>query len=267
MRGGGKQKRIMKEADRIVSLKEDIDMLSWDRVLEIGKRLAAPLSDDERKQISDELIGIAQSNIGLSFRLGITTLPSQGSVMASGMEVIAGGLAETALVADGKRELPMDDSEDFEPEEPLVLDGASCESDVLPASQEHSSPESVSFASEVPPAPEDTTCESDMQPVFDDASLESEQETAACSIEADETGDVSLRETPPRLSVRIEPTPRRMRFVTKSSAHKSRSASTAAVTKSHVATFRHLYESRDGSLAVFEDKDGHLVAVDSSKLA
>ena len=31
--------------------------------------------------------------------------------------------------------------------------------------------------------------------------------------------------------------------------------------------FRNLYESRDGSLCVFEDEHGHLVAVDASKLA
>ncbi|MBS6975680.1 MAG: hypothetical protein KH158_08385, partial [Eggerthellaceae bacterium] len=33
------------------------------------------------------------------------------------------------------------------------------------------------------------------------------------------------------------------------------------------ARFRNLYESRDGSLCVFEDEHGHLVAVDASKLA
>lgn len=32
------------------------------------------------------------------------------------------------------------------------------------------------------------------------------------------------------------------------------------------ARFRHLYESRDGGLCVFEDEHGHLVAVDASKL-
>lgn len=33
------------------------------------------------------------------------------------------------------------------------------------------------------------------------------------------------------------------------------------------AQFRNIYSSRDGSLAVYEDKDGHLTAVDTSKLA
>ena len=34
-----------------------------------------------------------------------------------------------------------------------------------------------------------------------------------------------------------------------------------------LASFRNLYESQDGSLCVFEDEHGHLVAVDTSKLA
>ena len=37
--------------------------------------------------------------------------------------------------------------------------------------------------------------------------------------------------------------------------------------KRRFARFRNLYESRDGGLCVFEDEHGHLVAVDSSKLA
>ena len=37
--------------------------------------------------------------------------------------------------------------------------------------------------------------------------------------------------------------------------------------KRHLAKFTHLYESRDKRLCVFEDEHGHLVAVDSSKLA
>ncbi len=32
------------------------------------------------------------------------------------------------------------------------------------------------------------------------------------------------------------------------------------------ASFRSVYESRDGALCVFEDKQGHLIAVQSSKL-
>ncbi|MEG1435601.1 hypothetical protein [Gordonibacter sp.] len=37
--------------------------------------------------------------------------------------------------------------------------------------------------------------------------------------------------------------------------------------KRSFSRFRSLYESRDGALCVFEDEQGHLVAVDSSKLA
>ncbi|MDR0513976.1 MAG: hypothetical protein LBG81_02270 [Coriobacteriaceae bacterium] len=37
--------------------------------------------------------------------------------------------------------------------------------------------------------------------------------------------------------------------------------------KGAFARFRHIYESRDGSLCIFEDSEGHIVAVDASKLA
>ena len=39
MFGNTTEKRIVREADKIISLKEDVDALSWGRVLEIGKRL------------------------------------------------------------------------------------------------------------------------------------------------------------------------------------------------------------------------------------
>lgn len=37
--------------------------------------------------------------------------------------------------------------------------------------------------------------------------------------------------------------------------------------KSDLARFSHLYSSRDGSLSVFEDTQGHLTAVNSARLA
>lgn len=34
-----------------------------------------------------------------------------------------------------------------------------------------------------------------------------------------------------------------------------------------LATFRSLYSSRDGALCVYEDEEGHLIAIDASKFA
>lgn len=39
----------------------------------------------------------------------------------------------------------------------------------------------------------------------------------------------------------------------------------APAVRRRLATFRSLYSSRDGALCVYEDEDGHLIAVDASK--
>lgn len=41
----------------------------------------------------------------------------------------------------------------------------------------------------------------------------------------------------------------------------------APAARQRLATFRSLYSSRDGALCVYEDEDGHLIAVDASKFA
>ena len=45
MFGGSTEKRVAREVERIVSLKEDLDARSWSRVLEIGRLLER--ADDE----------------------------------------------------------------------------------------------------------------------------------------------------------------------------------------------------------------------------
>lgn len=89
--------RVVREADKIVSMKENVDALSWGRVLEIGKQLPAVETDEERNELSRELIAIAQANVSLSLRLGIDPAPSEGRVMASGVEIVDGGLAAAAM--------------------------------------------------------------------------------------------------------------------------------------------------------------------------
>ena len=89
--------RVVREADKIVSMKENVDALSWGRVLEIGKQLPAVETDEERNELSRELIAIAQANVSLSLRLGIDPAPSEGRVMASGVEIVDGGLAAAAI--------------------------------------------------------------------------------------------------------------------------------------------------------------------------
>ncbi|MBX9033801.1 hypothetical protein [Gordonibacter massiliensis (ex Traore et al. 2017)] len=76
-------------------MKEDLDALSWGRVLDIGKQLQAKGSDEA--DLGAELVSIAQANLSLATRLGIDPAPPESRVMASGMEIVEGGLAEAAL--------------------------------------------------------------------------------------------------------------------------------------------------------------------------
>ena len=108
MFGGSTEKRVAREAERIVSLKEDLDVRSWSRVLEIG-RLLERADDETLAERGSELVSIAQSNLSLRSRLGVGLQASSAQMMASGMEVLEGGLAAAALngvrgggvVADG----------------------------------------------------------------------------------------------------------------------------------------------------------------------
>ena len=62
-------KRVAREAEKIVSLKEDMDAVSWTRVLEIGNQLQEGVDEAERVSLARELVSIAQSNRSLYTRL------------------------------------------------------------------------------------------------------------------------------------------------------------------------------------------------------
>ena len=96
-------KRVAREAEKIVSLKEDMDAVSWTRVLEIGNQLQEGVDEAERVSLACELVSIAQSNRSLYTRLGLDPEPSSSRVMASGIEVMEGGLAEAAIEKRGDR--------------------------------------------------------------------------------------------------------------------------------------------------------------------
>ena len=74
MFGNTTEKRIVREADKIISLKEDVDALSWGRVLEIGKRLQDLESEGEAGDLAREVVTIAQSNLSLEVKLGIVAV-------------------------------------------------------------------------------------------------------------------------------------------------------------------------------------------------
>lgn len=134
MFGKSAEKRVAREADKIISLKEDMDAISWTRVLEIGKLLQEGVEESDRIALASELVSIAQSNRSLYSRLGIDPAPAPSRVMASGIEVMEGGFAEAAIEKQGERAEPVA----FVPkaEEPRTVLDEPSESDFLAAAEQ-----------------------------------------------------------------------------------------------------------------------------------
>lgn len=243
MFGNTAEKRIAREADKATSLKEDLDAFSWGRVMDIGRQLQAGQDARAVAAFGAELTAIAQTNISLALRLGIDSEQLENRMLASGMEVIEGGLAEAAITT--KQETDADvccvtanevaargqavEEELFEPQEPsdILLFCSANESSVVPA---HSSSVDLS----------------------------------APRVAVDEEPEIDARE---QLDAAVRPTYQRGVDGESDEGDRSVVISSKGSRDDSFARFRNLYESRDGSLCVFEDDQGHLVAVDSSKLA
>lgn len=134
MFGKSAEKRVAREADKIISLKEDMDAISWTRVLEIGKLLQEGVEEADRIALASELVSIAQSNRSLYSRLGIDPAPAPSRVMASGIEVMEGGFAEAAIEKQGERAEPV--APDPKVEEPRAVLDEPSESDFLAAAEQ-----------------------------------------------------------------------------------------------------------------------------------
>lgn len=303
MFGRKTEKRVLREADKIVSLKEDMDALSWGRVLEIGKQLEG-FDDGVLAAHGRELVAIAQSNLSLYSRLGIDPVPNR--VMASGIEVMEGGLAEAALeepkpslsvpsplqveaattvepdvpVADplatsdalsslleSVMSAPVEDpcEEDFEAamvheELKSVADNDPDEGD-FSAVEAEVAVEADTLDEHAEPEPTLTIADIlDSLPPIPAVEPEEEQAEAACANDAETSAEAPAEEVhseAPSAKEEASPIPEEPRQSEQPAKQKQR----------QFARFRNLYESRDGGLCVFEDEHGHLVAIDSSKLA
>lgn len=356
MFGTSTEKKVAREVDRIVSMKEDVDALSWGRVLEIGKLLREPADDGVVAEYARELVTIAQSNLSLAARLGMDAAMPTGPVLPSGMEVVEGGYAEAALQEApstsapsdvGKRpqriELPVIElpsivaaAEVAAPGEPSVpvaspaLDAerlADAASVPATGSLTEPAPASVPAVSNIEPvaapvtpaasaapvtlpampasAPAATPVEPDAAPVAEseapvvETAVAPAEPAGATAIEsagpscfgADaspaseipasgpvETNCATSSPTEAFAPIRIEDPEEFARNAEEvggteqvdaaaSSAYGGDARSSRTLSSERFARFRSLYESQDGSLCVFEDEHGHLVAVDASRLA
>lgn len=309
-------KRVAREAEKIVSLKEDMDTVSWTRVLEIGKLLQEGVEEADRVALARELVSIAQSNRTLNARLGIEAAPSSGHVMASGIEVMEGGLAEAAIeeqveskalpAADEQHATTPEPVEPAEPAEPrvsvpvveahhayepseidfqaaevrmeceLVAKNDPDEDDFIEAAQavmsEDAEPESEPEPEPTAPS-EPVTLEQLLAATAELEEAVDELTAAAATLDEPQAADdptepmkpivaESAPEPEPAPAPEPEPAPE-----PQSAAEPEPAPAPRPAKKRRFARFRNLYESRDGGLCVFEDEHGHLVAVDSSKLA
>lgn len=314
-------------------MKEDVDALSWGRVLEIGKLLREPADGGAVAEYARELVTIAQSNLSLASRLGMDAGAPAGAVLPSGMEVVEGGYAEAALqdaqsvdaASDaGKRrqriELPVielpsiiaaaESAESaapaIEPEHPVAESvAAPVESVAEPAAEPVEQPCSrvdapvPSEAFALDPAGEDRAASSPTEafaPIriddleefvrnakeaeaarqADDAAPSSDAAPstgpAPSGEDAPSSGPAPLDEDAPS----NRPAPSSDAAPSDGDESSNRPAPSGSdeagpqprtLSSERFARFRSLYESQDGSLCVFEDEHGHLVAVDASRLA
>ncbi|MEG0476353.1 MAG: hypothetical protein RR572_01600 [Raoultibacter sp.] len=84
------ERQIAQAADKIVSQKEGLDALSWNRVMEIAHILQGGCDQEISVDLGSELSGIAHSNISLSYKLGIEGSVHTGQNMPSGIEMLEG---------------------------------------------------------------------------------------------------------------------------------------------------------------------------------
>ncbi|MEG2850993.1 MAG: hypothetical protein RR866_04765, partial [Raoultibacter sp.] len=84
------ERQIAQAADKIVSQKEGLDALSWNRVMEIAHILQGGCDQEISVDLGSELSGIAHSNISLSYKLGIEGPVRTGHDMPSGIEMLEG---------------------------------------------------------------------------------------------------------------------------------------------------------------------------------
>lgn len=322
MFGNIAERRIAREADKIISLKEDVDALSWGRVLEIGRRLQALMPEGEGGELAREVVGIAQANLSLEAKLGIEPVPSNAGTMASGVKVIEGGLAEAVLIEQRERSSGGHDghAEDMAVREaapgpssgPTACGPESATAEdvraVLPSAAFSTFDEELDAFFDDPsqpaPAAIDGLLKNDAALAEDAGCGDAEDESAAERVlwEPEETAErepqaaapvsgpaaeptpapePSVEPTPvpepdgadphpapepaaeptPVPEPAVEPAPEATSEPTDLEEHAS-----PAPAKQKFATFRSLYSSRDGALCLYEDEQGHIVAVDASKL-
>lgn len=325
------EQQIMREADRIVSMKEDVDAMSWGRVTEIAKLLQVDHTEEQRLEWARELLSIARTNSWVLDKFGVAAESMAGQVIPSGIEIqqgdrylnemAAGDLSsagEQPSAADGAKS----DSRVFASTDPLqpepgarISSDAACDAycacedaepkptaDPAASASGGTAPEAIAPEASVIDGSfietkgmlrkkrraekraqrEQRDAEAFIIPTArpaDDAVFGFEQ-IATPALGQDATSLDELRGAKPQVQAESAS----MQAEESASEHPDsidpcsagRSEQTAdgrseeaapGQSPQDFARFKHLYSNKKGSLCLYEDADGHLVAVDPSRFA
>ena len=258
--------------------------MSWNRVVEIAQRLCQLDISEEVTDMAQELMGIAHSNTSLEAHLGFTPPRLNEQTTASGMRPIDDD-DNTPFILDAEKadllEKPLFDDENMPKD--LISDYAKTSAEDI--FTEKVSPEST-FDSElsaflgeeesdkvsvVVKAPRAES----LTPVVEPVSAPTAESvpvpapapapvSAATPVPAEEPVITPTAEPAPVPTAESVPAPTPAPAPAPTDADASKSKGGLRAKK--FATFRNLYSSRDGALCLYEDENGHLVAVDSTKL-
>ena len=303
---GNRMKQMIREADRIVSLKQDMDSLSWGRVQEIAKELQEGPSKEAAEELGRELAVIAQVNLSMFSRMGVipqtmwaTNQPAPTAanaagivvtddeanpvVLPSGMEVIEGGLVEAVLENPELATVPLNPVSPTpgSPAEDLLSSALAEESEFLdnparafsldgaeptPQPEEAAETELPASASDLPARVSGHSTES-----LDGAASVEE----LCELPDSTKGEGAETGSSPRKPLEPSDSMDDRAATGEDDGNASQDASAdeaprgsdaGALPRNQFANFRHMYESRDGGLCVFKDEHGHLVSVRASRL-
>ena len=277
--GDAVDRRVERKVSRIVARREERGISSWQRVLEIGSLLREGDVDESRREaLAQELQQVARESLAFYDRLGIDGGGSARRVMPSGMEVLEGGLAEAALKRSAKAEkadaaegpaaaeAPSDaEAPPAAPEPSERKDRPTAQAETIEAFRSEESWDDLLGSLDEPAQEEGWGAPRAEGPSTGEGSgsgracgeePSSDGEAADGGEDADEKAEAESADGPSASAA----------AACEAEAPASPEEGREASPRARFACFKLLYESRDGSLCVFEDERGHLVSVDAPKL-
>jgi hypothetical protein len=202
-------------------------------VSSIGSQLQETSYQEENQEIGRELISIAQANISLINKLGISAHTFTGVTLSSGIEE----MKDSHFFAEETQYFVVDEKTD-NTDSPVNVEDATKSAKLIP---DASQAEISAFFAHTTPGTE-TIIPRGMSTTDSVSSLK----------------PTMAAEPVPEPEPKPEPKP-------EPQAEEPTDKNDTQI-KSDLATFSRFYESRDHGLCVFEDADGHLIALKASNL-